>query len=65
MSMNDPMTDFVRLILTPQDKQSLELLASDDDRSMSSTVRKLIRDEMRRRNLQLADNTPAAAMAVN
>lgn len=51
--MNETMTDFVKLVLTPQDRQALEQIASYEDRSMSSTVRKLIRDEARRLNLPI------------
>jgi len=59
MSVNEPiaMTDAVTMVLTPQDKQMLELLANHDDRSMSSVVRQLIRQEATRRGFQAVNVT--------
>lgn len=55
MSVSVNMTEWIRLVATPQDKQMLEAIKLDNgDDTISSTVRRLIRVEAKRRGLTLA-----------
>ncbi len=46
------LNEWIRLVATPQDKELLrQIAAQDGDPGQSATVRRLIRDEARRRGL--------------
>lgn len=60
MSMTKTMTEWIRLVATPQDKALLDAItAQAGDRGFSTTVRRLIREEAQRRNI--VPNTHTAA----
>lgn len=54
MSTNEPKTEWIRLVASPTDKALLEAIAADNgDDSISATVRRLIRQEAKRRDLSV------------
>jgi hypothetical protein len=60
MSMNEPKTEWIRLVASPTDKALLETITqrSGDD-NLSATVRRLIRQEAMRLGLVPAGNGTA------
>jgi hypothetical protein len=62
MSMNEPKTEWIRLVCTPTDKAMLEAISADNmDDGLSSTVRKLIRQEAKRRGITVTEPEPVLA----
>lgn len=60
MSMNEPKTEWIRLIASPTDKAYLEAITSTSgDDNLSATVRRLIRQEAKRLGLAPAGNGAA------
>lgn len=61
MSMNEPKTEWIRLVASPTDKALLETITqrSGDD-NLSATVRRLIRQEAMRLGLAPAPSTHSA-----
>lgn len=52
MSMNEPKTEWIRLVASPTDKAYLEAItAANGDDNMSATVRRMIRQEAKRLGL--------------
>jgi hypothetical protein len=61
-------TEWIRLVATPTDKDLLERLQRDNmDDSLSATVRRLIRQEARRRGIgsEPSNETPDDAAAAH
>lgn len=60
MSMNEPKTEWIRLVASPTDKALLERITTySGDDNLSATVRRLIRVEAQRLGLVPAGNGTA------
>lgn len=58
MSVNEPKTEWIRLVASPTDKATLEAIsAQSGDDNMSATVRRLIRQEARRMGIMILIDT--------
>jgi hypothetical protein len=65
MKMQKTHTEWIRLVATPEDKETLRVLTDlRNNDGFSETVRQLIREEGRRHNIMPANNPTALPLPI-